>query len=293
MKTNRHRSGQAIIFLVFVVVILFFVVIWNFDLHRILYVKNISQNGGDSAALMGARWQSISLNLIGDLNIMHALALASGDTDKASSITNIQARLCYAGPMVAFIACQQAAKNNKIYQNQSFTDYMAKHARRVREDYPSETGSDGEALFPEPYPNCWSEYADMLDLAVEDGIAVGPDNVHFYGDSVAGGHTLTDYSFYNAIAGRSWCWFYSSGPTLLEEYSNFYPCWWTDLPVPAHPMYMNSEIFALGLRKVTTTLDQVVQTDKLSKVAEDRKMDPPGSSASDASANRMMCFVCA
>ena len=63
------------IFIVMVVVILSFVVLWNIDLHKVIYVKSLSQNAGDSAALAGARWQAITLNLIGDLNVMQAVAL--------------------------------------------------------------------------------------------------------------------------------------------------------------------------------------------------------------------------
>ena len=68
-RKNHNRAGQAIIFLMMVLVILFFVVLWNFDLHKYLHVKTVSQNGGDAAALAAGRWQGITLNLIGDLNI--------------------------------------------------------------------------------------------------------------------------------------------------------------------------------------------------------------------------------
>ena len=118
-------------FLLMTLVILTFIVLWNFDLHKILRVKGITQNGGDSAALMAARWQGITLNLIGDLNIMHALALTSGDADAAADITNIQARLCFVGPMIAFMASQQAAKNNGIYRNPEYDEVIHEHAQNT------------------------------------------------------------------------------------------------------------------------------------------------------------------
>lgn len=250
-----------------VMVILVFVLLWNFDVHRILFVKLVAQNAGDAAALAASRWQGISLNLIGDLNLMQALALSVGDVESASSITSIQARLCYVGPMVAFVAAQQAAKNNGMFRNPDFDAALVEHARRVREDYPLITDANNQPLFPEPYPGCWREYADMLELIAQDGVAAGPDNVQYYGDAV-GGHFLLLIDFYEAIAGRMWCWFFWHAMDLLEQYTNY--LWWPPLPEIPHMEYINSEIFGLGLTRRTTTLRQVVSTQLLVQVASAR-----------------------
>ena len=77
------------VFLIMVLVILVFVVLWNFDVHKILHVKSVTQNSGDAAALAAARWQATTLNLIGDLNLMHAVALGSGDAAVAEAVTNV------------------------------------------------------------------------------------------------------------------------------------------------------------------------------------------------------------
>lgn len=71
---SRGRRGQVAVFLLMALVILFFIVLWNFDLHKTIHVKNVSQTAGDSSALAAARWQGLALNLVGDLNIMHAVA---------------------------------------------------------------------------------------------------------------------------------------------------------------------------------------------------------------------------
>jgi len=170
-----NRSGQTLIFLVLIVVILAFVAIWNFDLHKTVYVKTLSQNAGDAAALAAARWQGLTLNLIGDLNILQAVAWTEGDTDTASEIAALQARLCYVGPMIGFMASQQAAKNNGIYVNTRYTARVRQHAQDVRTVYPS-LGDDGRMMFEEPYPGCWQEYADMIETVADNGIAAGPDN---------------------------------------------------------------------------------------------------------------------
>ena len=264
-----------LIFLILVLVILSFVVLWNFDLHKTLFVKSVAQNAGDAAALMAARWQGISLNLVGDLNLAQAVALGYGDADMVGAVTSMQARLCFVGPMVALTACQQAAKNNGIYSHPGFTERLREHACMVREDYPLAVGTGGELLFPEPYPGCWDEYADMLDAVAGDGVAAGPDNARYYGDDT-GGHMLLTVEFYEAIAGRTWCWFHHNAPGLLEDYRNFPPSWWPPLPAMPRMDYVNSEIFGLGLTTLSGTMSARVGTGALSAIAAARGMDGPG-----------------
>lgn len=269
---QRHRRtgaarGQAIIFFLMILVIMVFMVLWNYDLHKILFVKSTTQNAGDAAALMAARWQGISLNIIGDLNLMQALALAVDDHETGAAINAIQARMSYAGPMVAFLASQQAAKNNRVYRNPGFDELLREHARRVRSDYPHITGPDGEMLFPEPYPNAWSEYASMLEAVANNGVAAGPDNVSLYGDRT-GGHTLLRVDFYEAIAGKNWCWFFNQAPSLLEAYDDYR--WWPDLPAPPRMEHINSEIYGLGLARVETRLDSFISFETADAAVLDR-----------------------
>ena len=286
------RSGQVLIFLVLVLVILAFVVLWNFDLHKILHVKSVTQNGGDAAALMAARWQGITLNLIGDLNLMQAVALSQGDAGTSSAVSNIQARLALAGPMIAFQAAQQAAKNNGIYVNPAFSAYVRAHAQTVRDDYTQISAEDGEMLFPEPYPGAWEEYAEMLERIADDGVAAGPDNARFYRD-YAGEHMLLRIDFYEAIAGRNWCWFFHHAPGLLEDYENFFPCWWPPLPELPHVQYVNSEIFGLGLRREISTLAELRpgSTDLWGRVTALASQRGIGSPATNALAARAAWYV--
>jgi len=250
---QRHKSGQVMIFFIMTLVILVFMALWNFDLHKLLHVKNVSQNGGDAASLMAARWQGISLNVVGDLNLMQAIALTTGDANTVGAISNIQARLLFVGPMVALQASQQAAKNNGIFANPDFSAFLHEHADVVRNEYTAISGITGQMLFPEPYVGAWEEYADMLDLIANDGVAAGPDNMQLYSDN-GGGHILYDIGFYDAIAGRNWCWFFNNEPTLLNDYVNFFPVWWPPLPPPPFNEYLNSEFYGLHLSKSDTTL---------------------------------------
>jgi hypothetical protein len=247
-KRSSDRSGQTIIFLLMIVVILAFVAIWQFDLHKVIYVKTLSQNGGDAAALAAARWQGQTLNLIGDLNILQAVALTEGDADTARAISDLQARLCYVGPMIGFMAAQQAAKNNGIYSNPGFERLVRNHINDVRNVYPS-IGADGQMMFPEPYPDCWDEYANMLETVANNGIAAGPDNARYYVD-YAWGHILLNPNFYDAVASRNWCWFYHHAYDVLLNYDGYF--WWPDLPLRMpQPNPINSEYYGLGLRRIT------------------------------------------
>jgi hypothetical protein len=264
----RSRSGQTLIFLVLIVVILAFVALWQFDLHKVIYVKTLSQNGGDSAALAAARWQGQTLNLIGDLNIMQAVALTEGDPETAGAIAALQARLCYVGPMIGFMAAQQVAKNNGIYSNPDFTAMVSNHADDVRTVYPS-LGADGQMLFAEPYTNCWQEYADMIQTIADNGVAAGPDNVRYYLD-YNGDHLLLNPSFYDAIAGEDWCWFYYNAYEVLLNYDEY--GWWPPLPelLPV-PNPMNSEYYGLGLGTVEVVGNAGVVT-MMNQFREDRNL---------------------
>ncbi len=85
---RRARGGQTIVFLLMALTILIFALLWNIDLHRLVAGKSHAQNAGDAAALAAARWQGESLNLVGELNLMHALALSANDGAAAGAITS-------------------------------------------------------------------------------------------------------------------------------------------------------------------------------------------------------------
>jgi len=269
------------IFLLMVMVILVFAVLWNVDIHKIVTLKSRSQHAGDAAALMAARWQGITLNLIGNLNIMQAVALSEADAYALEAITNIQKRLCFTGSLIALEAAQQAAKNNGIYENPALSDHLREHARRVREEYPYRTDPSGEMLFPEPYPSAWEEYADMLDSVADNGVAVGPDNTHYFSDRT-GGHPLLDQAFYGAVAGSYWCWFFHHDYSLLEEYVNYRS--WGPLPPPTRRYYENAEIFTLWINSQTAPLASLTTEPEafrelLNTLAADRSLGPISTNA--------------
>jgi Flp pilus assembly protein TadG len=262
----NSKNGQTLIFFLVVLVIMFFAVIWVFDLHNILNTKSKIRNAGDSAAVMGARWQGISLNIMGDLNIMNAIAIADGDYATVDAISNIQVRLAFTGPLIGFDAAQQAGKNNGIFNNDEFTDYVFEHANIVRNQYTQQSPTTGNMLFAEPYPGAWDEYATMLESIASRGIAVGIDNAKFYTD-VSYNHYLLMYEFYDAIAGQNWCWFYFHAMNLLETYNSYRN--WGPLPVFTSFIPVNSEILGLQLSRRNTRLGNIAgQTSEDYSLAE-------------------------
>ncbi len=279
------RSGQTLIFVVMILIILFFVVLWNFDLHKILFVKFLSQNAGDSAAMAGARWQGTSLNLIGDLNIVKAIAMTdalsgSGGTDVIGAIDDLQARICYAGPMIGMMASQQAAKNNKIHNNKEFTAYLKNHVGTILNEYPE--------FMIEAYPNCFEEYATMLDTICNNGIVAGPENMQLYTDYL-GHHVLLDKSFYFAIATSAWCWFFFLEDDLLYTYTSYLD--WPPMDKIANPNPINCEFYSLCLEKASFALDDSGLVSLMNTIKNSRNL-PGGSIDSEVLSDTPTTWYC-
>jgi hypothetical protein len=251
-RPGRRRAGQTMIFLLMICVILALVVLWNFDLHKIITVKLRAQNGGDAAALAAARWQGITLNLIGHLNVLQAVAisdgLARGQTDfpEARAIADLAARLCYVGPVTALAAAQLGAKNNGIYNNSAYGQVVASHGAFVMSQYPNQFPAQPYTNSPSP-PTAWDDYGTMLLAVAGQGIAAMPDNARFYVD-YSGDHLLLDPSFYDAVASSDWCWFYHHAYQTLRDYTGYQD--WPPLPIIRDPEPINSEFFGLGLMKL-------------------------------------------
>ena len=246
---SRAKRGQAAVFMLFTLTVLAFLLFWKVDLGTIIYNKERAQNGGDAAALEAARWQASSLNMIGEMNLLHALAAVDENEDACALITDMQVRMCFAGPMIGLLAMQQAAKQNRIHVNEDFTAYIRGHAQTVRDEYGLQVGDF--ALLEEPWPGAWGEYADMLDAIADDGIAAGPDNHRLYGD-FTDPHILADKAFYRAVNAPNWCWFYLFHEGLLENYRGH--TYWPPLPAPETPVPEDCEFLGLRVQRFETTL---------------------------------------
>ena len=244
MAAASDRNGQVLLIVLAATLALLAAVLWLADLHVAVLGKDKTQNAGDAAALEAARWQGASLNAVGELNLLHVLALAAGDAETAETLSEAAVRASFAGPLAGAAAAQQAAKLNGAPVNEGFTEIVRERARVARRGYGADVA--GEEAMPEPWPGAWDEYAAMLDVLADEGIAAGFDNAAFY-DDPAGSHVLLDQGFYAAVLGRWWCWFHWNAPSLPDDYGNW--TWWPPLPPqddedpPA-----SSELLSLRLR---------------------------------------------
>ena len=66
MERRASRSGQIVLILAFVMLGIVLLFLMVSDIFLATRNKNRIQNAGDAAALMAARWQGVTLNLIGD-----------------------------------------------------------------------------------------------------------------------------------------------------------------------------------------------------------------------------------
>ncbi len=279
MKTkHKGRSGQAIVFLLLAFTALIFVLLFNVDLHRIIQRKNQTQNAGDAAALAAARWQGATLNLVGELNLLHVLALANQVPAAVDAITNMQARLCFTGPMTALFAAQIAAKENHIYVDPDMTTLLTEHAATIRSQYTALF--DGAMYFTEPWPGAWFEYANMVERVANEGIAAGPDNAQFYMDPSAG-HPLLEKAFYEAVEGSNWCWFFLHLPHLLDTYTSYQS--WPPIPDIDPANYADSEIFGVGLRPFITPMRNLFSSSTLADLIANAGLGPASANTLNSS----------
>lgn len=197
-----------------VVVIGVLVVVWNFDLHRVITAKVRVRNAADAAAMAGARWQGITLNMIGDLNLIQVAILTeayANDTNRkefevpgeASELHDLRTRLEFFGPLAAFAIAQQAAFNNGVLRNRALEQDLFFMAESIRV-HPGDI----------PFPR---EYADLLEYLASQGAAVSAYSLRIPN------HPLTDERFYAAIVQAMqgwWCAMYDYR-YQLEHYESF------------------------------------------------------------------------
>ncbi len=202
---SNKKSGQAIIFLIMVLFIGVFIVIWNFDLNRIIGAKFKMRNMGDSAALSAARWQGYSLNMIGEMNLIQVaimtelMAETLGDSEppeipaEVKELMELRTRLELVGPLTSFVAAQQAAFNNGAFHDPDFSEEL-KYIAGDLENFE-------ELGLIEPYPDAYIELADLM-RSLSDSVAAASYSLEL------SGHVLEQEGFYSAIAQAlrgSWC----------------------------------------------------------------------------------------
>lgn len=191
MNPPSSKSGQVVLVLLFMILGLVFLLILQTDIYSAIRGKTRIQNAGDAAALAGARWQGITLNLIGELNMIHVAASCESNETVAAGIVALQERLAVAGPFVGLMAANAAAKANKAPVDDGFTQIVETRA--------AAQGEGGSTTWPTKS----TDYAAMLRAVAADGLAAGNDNADLL-PVVAAYHPLYDLTFYEAVRAADW-----------------------------------------------------------------------------------------
>ena len=253
MTDRARKSGQIVLVLAFMLLGLLLLALVSVDAFLSSHRKNRLQNAGDAAALAAARWQGITLNAIGALNLAKIDALCKvGDpsynpaawhaaTNVCERITALQERLAFAGPLMGFYAAQHAALKNGLDEpDRDMAELVSEAASRA-------------AMLPgtELWPEKASDYADMLHGVSRDGIFAGADNAQYYNFAAQANHPLYSRAFYEAVDGADWCWFYLHGG-MLDLLKNF--SGWDEIPFGGTGSPQNPEFFGTGVHFVRGAL---------------------------------------
>ena len=195
MTRRSGRSGQVAIFLVLILAGLALLFALNVDVFTSSRAKTRLQNAADASALALARWQGMTLNLIGDLNMAHLAAVCQSNETAIAGIVALQRRLAFIGPTIGFKEANDIAEKNRIAISQDMT-----LATRMVSEFMDEG------------------YRRMLDGIIRDGIRIGVDNAAIL--RAGSVDPRTDPDFYNAIRNsdfRTLCIRYGGGAHHLPN----------------------------------------------------------------------------
>ena len=262
----KVRKGQVAVYLVLVLVAICFLMLMNVGAYLSVSSKNKAMNAGDAAALAVAKHQGELLNRIGTLNTEHLKAAIEDDEERCRDIENEQMELSLLGPVEGIEIGNVAARENGAERSDRMRKILSQHVIDIRRNY-----INNPDLYPEAYEGAWEAYAQRIEVAIGGGIWAGPDNIEFI--DAWGDHTLLTKCFYNAVAGRNWCWFYFR-PGILGPYSSFRD--WAPLPNSDADLRkrwcVNSEIYSLHVTVVMGSAVTLLGKDlimKLTGVSED------------------------
>ena len=290
LKNKKQEKGQVLIFALVILIVLVIATLLLFDLHSIVRSKMKLETAEQAAALTAGRWQVRSLNLIGEINLVKAVGSliddipTEGETDEekiasaSRTLTEMQTRISFCGPLIGFGAAQQAAKNNgiDIYAPEGSSGYKSVHddfknyLRKLDSNSPN-YAYNGLEVVNNYY---WQDsYVSMLEAILEQGLAARP-NGRFPGLESIDPPWLDDNSLYSAILNKMWC-----NPTLnsVVKYSDSY--WngkWYNVDFDHTSFPDESEIYTLGIRFTGTSdidkedleraLDEAIDSSRLEKL---------------------------
>lgn len=242
------KRGQVALYLLMTLVAIAFLTLMNVGAYLSVTARNRAMNAGDAAALAVAGHLARTLTEIGNLTVER---LRCDDAAESRELAERQARLCFLAPLEGIRIGNEAARDAGIdIVDEEGERILREHVIDIRTGYRMDTVS-----FPEPWPGAWEEYAAELELQLGGGLYASPDGIDFI-DAASGygnWHKYLDRQFYNAVAGRNWCWFHFNAPGLLDSYTGYRD--WAAIPsADGNTRRMragNSEIHSLHLQART------------------------------------------
>ena len=237
----KARKGQIAIYLAMVLVAICVLAVMNVGIFLVVRAKGRAIAGGDATALAVAKYQGELLNGIGAMNVDHLKAALENDASKCEEIMRRQLRSCFLDPLKGLeIGSKMALENRmggcKDDQDDKWKMLMRQHVADIRTFYVN-----NPETFPEPWDGAWNEFATELELQLDRRLHAWPANAEFA--DMWESFPLASPDFYQAIAGRAWCWFKFNGMWLFERDADHMP-----LPDFTHAdTIFNSEIYSLHL----------------------------------------------
>lgn len=223
-----------------------FLTLMNVGAYLGVTAKNRAMNAGDAASLAVARHQAELLNEIGRITL-ERMKLSDAEWAISGELADRQARICFLSPLEGIRIANETARAAGISERDAEAEkILRQHVIDIRTGYQMAVEQ-----FPEPWPGAWEEYARELELQLGEGLLASPDGIDFMDSAVGYGpwFKYLDRQFYNAVAGRNWCWFHFNAPELVDGYSSFRD--WAPVPAADERTRMrrsgNSEIHSLHL----------------------------------------------
>ena len=236
----KARKGQAVLYLVMVLLALAVLMMVNVNAFLAVRSKNRMMNAVDEAAIAVAKHQGALLNELGRMNVEHLRAAVLGepwaDALGADPMLRMRER-AFLGPV------EGIRISNEVAADWGYEGGEAPQALSGFRDHIQEILENPDLYPPmEDGRNLWHVYAAKLAeaLGTDPPPAVLPAYMEIVNPGSAG--LFANHGFYDVLSAKAWCWFsigenshyLDDDPGTTESYEMF------PVEVPE-----NSEVYSL------------------------------------------------
>ncbi len=201
--STRARRGQAIMLLLALLFAMAIMAFWVIDTHFAVLARLRAQDAGDPVALAAAKWQAAGLNLIGELNLIHAYMLADyeDNLEEAEALYGLQQRITLATPLLALQTAQHTAALNHADPLDGAKEFLRDCARLIQ--------------FPDLYPEATQDFQTALNTILRN------NDIYAFPiyELIPNADTLLgNQDFYEAVLADDYCWFWFNAYSFLTSY---------------------------------------------------------------------------